>query len=63
VDCLQIFKTARFKRDLFVFVLTRIGNTQKEEKINGAIFTLLDLSTCLGIMTGFPGQAIFVVGR
>lgn len=45
---------------MMVILLTRASNNENTDK---AIFTLLDLNICLGIMTGFPKKAIFVVGR
>ena len=48
---------------MFVLLLTRVMDNQNPQRINKAIFTLLDLQFCQGIMTGFPGKAIFVVGR
>lgn len=62
-NLLWIFRNRRLKRDLLLLVLTRVGDPRNVEKVNSAIFSLLDLPSCLGIMTGFPGKAIFVVGR
>jgi len=50
-------------KDLVLFVLTRVGDPNHIDRVNQAIFSLLDLSICMGIMTGFPNLAIFVVGR
>ncbi len=60
---LQKFISKRFKRDMFVLLLTRVIDSQDPYKVNQAVFTLLDLEFCQGIMTGFPGKAIFVIGR
>jgi hypothetical protein len=45
-----------------IFLITRITD-KHNVNINNAIFTLLDLSICKGIMSGFPKEAIFIVGR
>lgn len=49
-----------------LLVLTRVCDDKDGKNVNSvnsAIFALLDLRICLGIMGGFPGKAIFVVGR
>jgi hypothetical protein len=46
-----------------IFVLSRVLDKSNIYELNNAIFTLLDLPFCFGIMTGFPKEAIFVIGR
>ena len=53
-DNLDVFLYKRFKRDLFVIILSRVADYTNVSKVNNAIFMLLDLKFCLGIMTGFP---------
>ena len=46
-----------------LLVLTRVGDPRDVKNVNSAIFALLDLKICIGIMGGFPGKAIYIVGR